>query len=99
MSPERMLLRDLLIAELRAVAKQLAELRIAIEQMAKSTVVSYHELDMIKLQIASLSEATQELESRVNALEAHNGMVRWIGRQVVTGLIVFGVAWLIGVLT
>jgi len=93
--PPFLTLRELIKTRLLAVEYELNLLRLAVDVMADKAI-SYSEFDMLKLQVASLSEATHELEGRVNALEQHNGMVRWIVRQFGTAVVVAAAAWLIG---
>jgi hypothetical protein len=88
-------LRDLLKTRLKAIEHEINLLRIAIDVLADKNI-SYSEFDMLKLQVASLSEATHELEARINNLEQHNSAVRWVVRQFGTAVVVAIIAWLAG---
>lgn len=74
--------------------RELSNMRSAVEKLAGSQI-SAHDLDSLKLQVASLSEALQELEKRLDTLERHDNVSTWIFRSVVG----IGTALLIGYLS
>lgn len=56
------------------------------------------EFSQLKLQVGQLSEATQELESRVIQLEQHKSLASWVVRQVVTIAVIVIIIWAIGLI-
>ena len=86
MDREPLKLRDLITTRLDDLEQQLEGQRFL------------QEFQQIKMQVGQLSEATQELERRVIALEQHKGMASWIARQVVTIAVIVVIVWLVGVL-
>ena len=99
MNREQFTLRELLLQGFQAVNRELAEIKRAIELLAKNTTVGYHDIESLKIQVASLAEGLSELESRVVGLEKHAVLATWLTRQIVTVLVLAAAAWLIGVLT
>lgn len=91
-----MLLRDLVTLRLKAVEQELQSLREAIERMMNKPA-NVQELDLIKFQLASLSEAIHDLELRVESLERHSSIATWFFRQAVTALVVVAIIYLLGV--
>lgn len=85
MEQEPLKLRDLINTRLNTLEQHLEGQRFM------------QEFQQIKMQVGQLSEATQELERRVIALEQHKGMASWVFRQGVTVVVIVVIVWLIGV--
>jgi hypothetical protein len=76
MSNERVRPSRFIWQRLDNIERLLADLRKGIELMAQQTVVRQSEFEQLKYQVASFSEAMNELEQRVISLEKHNSVVR-----------------------
>jgi len=87
---------ELMIQGFQAVNRELKELTRAIELLAKTTAGGYHDIEGLKIQIASLAEGLNELEVRVVLLETHIGTQKWLVRQSVTVAVAVGIVLLWG---
>jgi hypothetical protein len=87
-------LKEYISFTITPIEREVNNVRSAIEKLTVSQI-SAHDLDGLKLQVASLSEALQELEKRVSLLEQHDNVSTWIFRSVVG----IGTALLIGYLS
>lgn len=83
---EQLTLRQLVNARLDELEQEIEAARVL------------QEFSQLKLQVGQLSEATQELEGRVNQLERHKSMASWIARQAVTVAVIVVIVWLLGVM-
>lgn len=92
---DRLLLRELLNTRMDALERQLKAIHTLLDSMSEK-VVKHYEFENLKFQVASLAEGIHELEQRVNELEQHNSIIRWVVRQVVTVVIIVIIVWLIG---
>jgi len=84
MNDSQFTLRELITQATQAVTRELSELRRAIEQLTKVTAGGYHDIESLKIQVASLSEGVVEIEQRLVILETHVGTQKWLVRQSVT---------------
>lgn len=84
MNHEQFTLRQLLAQGFQAVNRELRELTRAIENLAKSTAGSYHDIESLKIQVAGFAEGLIELEQRLVVLEQHVSTQKWLVRQSVT---------------
>lgn len=75
--------------------RELSQMRSAIEKLAGSEL-KLHELENLKLQVASLSEGLQELEKRLDILEQHDNVSTWLFRFVAGVGTALLIAWLGG---
>lgn len=96
-SGQHLSLRDYVGLILVPVERELANMRSALEKLT-STQANVHEIDTLKFQVASLSEAMQELEKRLALLERHDNVSTWIFRSVVTVGTALLIGWLAGLL-
>lgn len=85
MRGEDLFLRQWLVAEFDFLRDRL-EILYGILEMADRVPLA-GEWEAIKYQVAAISEGLQEVERRLEVLEQHNSMVRWLSRQV--GTVVF----------
>jgi hypothetical protein len=84
-------LREYVALILVPLEREVSNLRSGVEKLSGSQA-NVHEIDTLKFQVASLSEALQELEKRLDTLERHDSVSTWIFRAVVG----IGTALLIG---
>lgn len=84
MIEKQFMLREILTHGFQAVNRELRELRRAIEILAKTTAGGYHDIEGLKIQIASLAEGLTEIEARLVLLEQHIGVQKWLVRQSLT---------------
>lgn len=85
MRGEDLFLRAWLLAEFDFLRDRL-EILYGILEMADRVPLA-GEWEAIKYQVASISEGLQEVERRLDVLENHNSVVRWLVRQI--GTVVF----------
>jgi hypothetical protein len=83
--------------ESQLLATEIVNLRSAIEKMTVNDTAMTSQTDQLKYQIAALSEATMELERRLNSLERHRGWVIVLGLQIVTVIVIVSLWWWWGV--
>lgn len=84
MNTRQFTLHEILTQGFHAVNRELAEIKRAIELLAKTTTLDYHNIEALKMQVASLAEGLAELEQRLVVLEQHVGVQKWLVRQSVT---------------
>jgi hypothetical protein len=80
---------------LESIEQTILDLKRGLELMAMETVERSTDKALLEYQVAGLSEALHDLRSevdrqsdRVEALEKHNSLVRWVARQAGTILLV-----------
>lgn len=83
MRNEALGLRDWFVVEFDFLRARLDQLHKALRNMPEKGV-TVSEFDNLKYQVIDLTEAFREMEQRLDQLEKHNGIIRWVGRQVVT---------------
>lgn len=95
MGQEKLTLRQLITIGLRQIAREVKSLKLEIQKMSNLPVISPQEIDMLKLQVASLSESLHDLEIRVEGLEKHSNVATEITRQAFTVflLVLVLIAW------
>lgn len=62
----------------------MAEIKRAIELLAKTTTLDYHNIEALKMQVASLAEGLTELEIRLVVVEQHVSTQKLLVRHSVT---------------
>lgn len=88
-------LKDYIALILIPLEREMANLRSAVEKLT-TTQANVHEIDSLKFQVASLSEALQELEKRLDILERHDGISTWLFRAVAGVGTALLIGWLSG---
>jgi len=93
---KNLLLRDFLFKYFQILRNELSLIRAGIQRMDKRP--NSQEFELLKLQVASLAEASQELERRVDLLEKHASAANWIVRQAAVIIFIVVIVWLMGIL-
>ncbi|MCK6627832.1 MAG: hypothetical protein L6R45_21980 [Anaerolineae bacterium] len=97
MNDESLTLRQLITERLTAIEGELRVLRAAIETI-DDRQMRHSEFENLKLQVAGLVEAVNELEHRVIQLEQHKSLASWVFRQSLTIAAIVTIIYLLGVL-
>lgn len=90
-------LKEYIGMTLQPMERDMIQIRSAMEKMANSQINS-HDLDSLKLQVASLSEGLQDLHKRLAILEQHDTISTWLFRTVALVGTSLLIGWLSGLL-
>lgn len=85
--------------ESQILAIEIDKLRSAIEKMTINDTAITSQSDQLKYQIAALSEASIELDRRLNNLESHNSWAVPLALHLAAVIVILAVLWFAGVLT
>lgn len=85
--------------ESQILAIEIDKLRSAIEKMTINDTAITSQSDQLKYQIAALSEATMELDRRLNNLESHNSWAVPLALHLAAVFVILAVLWFFGGLT
>lgn len=80
------ILRDWLLGEFDYLRARLLEAKEVLEVLDKDGQLG--QLEVMKYQMAALSEGLQECERRLLIIERHNSTVNWLARQIGTILVI-----------
>ncbi len=96
-SGQHLSLRDYVAIILVPMEREIINLRSAVEKLTM-TQANIHEIDNLKFQVASLSEAMQELEPRLTVLENHDNILTWLFRVIAAVGTALLIAWLVSII-